>query len=494
MACNLWYSYDGTEIINTQRTEQYAARAGLGWFVAAYGNTVLGYMLGDGHSYRSAQLDDAPWFDPDNPDSMDYLGFYPIDVAGIEDSTREATVTENTTAGGSAGRVRHGTRSVVFNGVHVALSDAGADYGQRWLKQALLGGPCSGNRVTDSSVGGDLCYLSSEPFYTLPSRPAVAAIFDGGDSEGSGPLVLDGGDSGSSPSFVVDGGDSGTEVRLLYHTELPFVVPAVPEDDPSDCLSLLLRTLRNVTVVTGPKVTMKRSMDDGGVIWGAQFTAVAGVPWEFGAEVGIVEGYLDPSVEDPWAEGITPGVIDFAGRIYTETACPDVTWQPLFDPLCPAMIPPPGPVDVRMGCFTLPTNWRRRQLVVPAEAIPLWDDVVPKLSVHVTEELRNLRLRFYSDPFETGNPDTDPCAYCGDILISYVPPNCTLVFDAAAETVHVEMPGGARRRADSLVFGTDGKPFDWPALTCGFQYIVTFDLPQTQPAPVIDLSLIPRAV
>jgi hypothetical protein len=69
-----------------------------------------------------------------------------------------------------------------------------------------------------------------------------------------------------------------------------------------------------------------------------------------------------------------------------------------------------------------------------------------------------------------------------------------MVLDGTEETVHVEMTGGLRQRADSLVFATDGTPFEWPRLTCGFGYIVTVDLPEQAVPPVVDLSLIERIV
>jgi hypothetical protein len=120
--------------------------------------------------------------------------------------------------------------------------------------------------------------------------------------------------------------------------------------------------------------------------------------------------------------------------------------------------------------------------------------VVPKIRVHARKaDLRNLRIRFYADPFNIGDISDDPCAFCGDFVISYVPTDYTLVLDGSEERVYVSGPGGIERRADSLVFASDGTPFQWPYLTCGFGYIVTLDLPQTQSPPVVDLSLFARA-
>ena len=77
--------------------------------------------------------------------------------------------------------------------------------------------------------------------------------------------------------------------------------------------------------------------------------------------------------------------------------------------------------------------------------------------------------------------------------MSYVPAGETLVLDGSDQLVYVETAGAAQqRRADSLVFATDGTPFTWPVLSCGFGYIVAVDLPQTATMPTVDLSLYAR--
>ena len=147
-----------------------------------------------------------------------------------------------------------------------------------------------------------------------------------------------------------------------------------------------------------------------------------------------------------------------------------------------------------LGCYDPPQNWRRRQITIPATYIPLWGEVVPVFNVHArTTDVRNLRLRFYADVDSDGDISDDPCAYCGDIVVSFVPEGFTLVFDGVNRQVYAYDAHQNRRRADSLVFSTDGTPFDWPLLTCGMGYIVTLDLPQTQYPPVFDLSLFSRA-
>jgi hypothetical protein len=189
------------------------------------------------------------------------------------------------------------------------------------------------------------------------------------------------------------------------------------------------------------------------------------------------------------------GLVNMNGPIVDDSTCVTPTYMPVFNPMCPAVVPPLGPPPIPIGCYSPPLNWRRRQFTIPKEHIPLWMDVVPRIEVHAPElkATTNLRLRFYADVVGDNDITADACAYCGDIVISYVPPGQTLVIDGSEQQVYVESPGGTRRRADSLVFATDGGPFTWPVLSCGFGYIVTIDSEQTATAPSLDLSLIGRA-
>ena len=450
MAWQGWFEYDGTEIINVARVEQYAKTMKLAWFRPLFKNDALPYMLGDGLRYSTPMLDDAPWVDPDVPASLAFYGVYPLDVTGIEDSSRTSTPIESIVEGGLAGAIRHASKTVVFNCILLAGSGEAMDHGIRWLKQALLGGACSPRQLL-AGQGASLCYLSASPDMYLPSE-----VGQGVTEEAGGVYV----------------------------------------DDPEECLRPYLRSLRKVLFTTGPTVTSKREITDGSLVWTVTFSAIAGSPYELGAEVPIIEGFLDPEVDVPWVGGVEPegGMIDLNGYIAPEGECATVTYDPVYDPLCPAVIPPPSVPGIPLGCYTPPRNWRRRQFTIPRQYVPLWGEVVPKVEVHAKEaDLRNLRLRFYADPYVEGSIADDPCAYCGDIVVSYVPHNHTLVLDGAEQTVYVVSPGGLRRRADSLVFKTDGSPFEWPVLTCGFGYVVTVDLPQTQKPPVVDLSLFPRA-
>lgn len=424
---NGWASLGGTELFNATRTKQYAEHMGIRWLKGRLAAPDLPLVLGHGERYTSPLQDDAPWVDPDVPESWQFLGAYPLGVSGIEDSTREAELIEFTTDGGVSGRIRHATKAPVFNVALVATSEAGAEYGLKWLRQATLGAPCFGS----DPFGVDLCYLASEPIL----------------------------------------GEDDPDVT-----------------DTTACILPLIRTLRRVQIVKGPTVIAKQSMSHG-ELWTAQFAASVGVPWEFGSPVEIIEGFL--------GAGTPLGVatdLDSAGQVVGAEACVEPIWSPVYDPMCPALVAPPSVPDVPMGCFDLPSTWRRRSFTIPADEVPLWSSMTPVITLSTgATETRMVRLRFYSHPDLPGDPAIDPCGYCGDIVVSWIPANSQLVIDGSDESVRIVMAGGVVRGADTLVFGSDRKPFSWPSLSCGFAYVVTVDTTLQGAPPVVDLTMVPRA-
>lgn len=430
MAWHGYFVYGGSEIINAERTEVYIADAKQPWFNPVYGTNAISRL--ESVTYTDPWLDPAPWGDPDNPDTYRFWGAYPLNITGLEDDSRTASVTENIGDGGWIGPVRKSTKSVVFEVLLTGADECAVEAGFRWLKSALSPAPCG----DDGCNGTELCYYACEP--------------------------------------------------CLADTCTP--------DQLAECSAENLRTMRNVKVITGPVITARRKATNGASIWVVSFTLVAGVPFEFGVETPLVEGFMVAA--DPWVPSIVPAdwAYDVVATTEVDASCAVREYQPIIDPLCPAVIVPPGPPSVNLGCFTAPDAWDRRWFTIPRKYVPYWGDVVPVVKVQAIEEVRNLRLRFYSDVNADASVADDPCSYCGDILFSYIPADHTLVFDGITQTVYAEGPGGTLRRADSLVFKTDGTPFEWPVLTCGFGYIVAVDLPDTHTGalPAVDLSLAGR--
>ena len=391
----------------------------------------LHWLLGEPR-YTTPLQDEAPWSDPDYLDSFDFYGVYPLEISGIEDSTVEATIVESVIDGGYVSRPRRKTRSVVFTALLIGASEAACEFGMHWLRSVLTGGACY-SKIYGTCGGAELCYLSSVP-------------------------------------TMQEGG----------------------EVDADECYARVGRSLREVTTITGPAVTRKMELERGGNAWSVTWTMVAANPAEFGVERPLVKGFLDPQVQMPYVT--TTGEFDAVGNVQVDTSCAVEVYRPVYDPLCALVSAPPDVPTIPPTCFTFPPNFRRTMFTVPRDAIPLWMDVVPIISVTTKAvEARSIRVRFYADMFETGDPSSDPCNFCGDVVFSYIPPGSTIVLNGPDRSIYIDQPGLGRRRADSLVSDSKGNPFEWPEFSCGFGYIVTVDMPQQQSErPVLDLSLVAR--
>lgn len=374
--------------------------------------------------YDSVLQDEPPWYDPDDPNTWQFYGVYLLDVTGLEDSTRSVSITESVQDGGTMSRMRFATRTVVFHALLLGVDNGAVRAGFEWLKWATTGSVCSD--VSAACAGGDLCYISAIPDIDVSS--------------------------------------------LAY---------------PNQCLDDYLRTLHGVIFTDGPQVLNKKITSDGQHIWDVQFTAVAAFPWAFGIETPIVTDMFSPDQLNPAA-----GAYADVGQVTIDVPCPTLLYQPMFDPLCPMLVAPPSVPNVTLSCFALPTQWIRYAIQIPANVVPTWNQLVPKVVLRTgIDGARMVRVRFYSDvldQFDLGA--IDQCSFCGDFLVSYVPPNCTFTIDGSTKSIKAETAGVVRNAA-SVVYGSDGGPYLWPELTCGYSYIMTVDVPGSVNVPEVDLSV-----
>lgn len=432
MAWDGYFAFDGEELINVERTEAYARALGATWLIPNYTGVPLAQALGDA-PYLTPWLDDAPWISHADPTTAEFLGLYPLDIVGVEDSSRTAVTVQSSGDGGSVGRVRRGTKDIVFSAMLLATTERGAAHGLDWLETVLDGMPCD-----DLDEGSALCFLAAPPVYSVNVCP---------------------------PS----------DAPPLYQT-------------PTQQLDRLYRTALQAQVNSGPIVVAKRYPRNGAV-WTVSFTVTVGVGFTFGQEHDIVSQAFDATVVDPYVSEVT-GLYVSTPSIHVDVDCAADVYVPVYDPLCPALTPPPTPPSVALGCIDAPTTWERRSFTIPRQYVGLWASALPRVAIHGAEEdSRNVRVRFYADPLGFHDTAEDPCGFCADLLVSYVPAGSTLVIDSAISTIYLEDPDGSRRRADVLVSRSDGLPFDWPVLECGMGYVVTVDVPVAAVPPVVDLSV-----
>jgi hypothetical protein len=179
MAFEEWLALGGNEIINNARTVGYAKTAScpMGWFKIRPCDTLLAATLigafarddvqsveGEGTStdYRATAIQGAPWYDPILPDvSGRFYGAFGLSVTGIEDSTREAGVTQNLGDGGVIGRVRKAPREVRVVALLAGEGQDALEYGMGWLNAALDPNACG--QHGDACGTADLAFFSTCP-------------------------------------------------------------------------------------------------------------------------------------------------------------------------------------------------------------------------------------------------------------------------------------------------------------------------------------------
>lgn len=98
-----------------------------------------------GHApYTDPATDDAPWYDPVRPVSIDFFGVSGGTVEGLSGSTATRTPIANIGDGASIGPLRRPQREISWTVTLHARSECALSYGLEWLSRSLTGDPCTG--------------------------------------------------------------------------------------------------------------------------------------------------------------------------------------------------------------------------------------------------------------------------------------------------------------------------------------------------------------
>jgi len=111
----------------------------------------LGLFLEDGE-YRPEL---APWYVSEVPESGEFGGVWVMDVTGLSTTPVSRSITETVGHGAVAGPHRDTARTITFDALLVACTNAGLEYGLNWLTCQL--------RRAAGSYGTKLRYLTAHP-------------------------------------------------------------------------------------------------------------------------------------------------------------------------------------------------------------------------------------------------------------------------------------------------------------------------------------------
>jgi hypothetical protein len=413
-----YLSVGGIEIINTARLRAYLATVGSPLTSGAdevCGCDTITHETFEHLPYTTPDdpASPAPWYDPDVPESAEFVGFLPLSFDGIDDYPVRRTVTNAVMGGGALGPARIQPRTITVTGILLGATCCAVEYGLHWLAEALQG--CTG-----SACGGDCVEMfkccpggeeTPQEFLARYRRTyrRVALV--------EGPTVTArNGDGSCAAGQCSRGADILTVEFVLtaatpwaWTDEVPALSVSVPTDDGSDCITWCLHT---------------------------------------GA------GAAGECADDAPCR--------LAECLDTASLC--------ADPACAPPLPPQPSSPSSCFCEALATNRACYELDLSAR--PAWSSDVPMITVLAgSEDLRRLTITLYE------RSEADEGLTCEEIAerkrcdplavfdVGYVPANGALVLDGQVGRAIVECGGTCETSTN--VWGRSGAPLSWPEIDCG---------------------------
>lgn len=100
----------------------------------------------------------APWYTSEIPESGEFGGVWVMDIQGLDSTPTERSIVASSGSGAVAGPNRDGHRTVTVDALLLACSNAGVEYGLKWLTGRL--------RATTKTQDLALRYLTASPANT----------------------------------------------------------------------------------------------------------------------------------------------------------------------------------------------------------------------------------------------------------------------------------------------------------------------------------------
>lgn len=164
----------GNEVVNSERSFGYTRTIDcpVFWLDDPKCNTVYDAEQDD-DPYDYDDIADAPWYDPDDPDTTGrFLGVYGIEFSGLSDSTRSAVVTERNGDGAQVSGYRHTSREVRVRAWLTAKGEDAMEAGMTWLRNVLEPDACG--------IHGGSCGEAEAAFFVdcPPEREQIPGYSD----------------------------------------------------------------------------------------------------------------------------------------------------------------------------------------------------------------------------------------------------------------------------------------------------------------------------
>lgn len=408
--------------------------------------------------YQMPELDPAPWYDVNVPESKNLAGFLITSVTMSSPYSR--TVTPGVANGWNLGRLAVNGRAIVVHGFIIAKTCCAAAFGQRYLTSVLGQPDCP----ADGNCGhGDSCGTNDLTF--LDCCPAT------GDEDGC---------------LRISDGAGGTEIYVR-----------TPGPTEWDRASSFFRVMTGVGVTSGPEILSTRGKSCGscsnGVLIEFEFTLATESPYLNTLGETVFTSLAPETCEDDpegcdvvWVPSLDCDPTDPDNACADPADCAD-------DPFCPAPSMPPTPRRSLVSCgCTAPL--RSERVCAEIDSIRRTGTSTLETSVHAgAGDLRNLVIRIWDNPNGVTCDDMTElpdCDACSTLLVSFVPADGALVVDGVNRRITLDC-GGVVASAQKNVTDVDGAPFTFPVLSCNPLIVsVQFDCANTAPDASVTINRI----
>lgn len=237
----------------------------------------------------------------------------------------------------------------------------------------------------------------------------------------------------------------------------------------------MMRWFYRVEVEEGPKVT-KELPSKVGVMTQLEYTMGAGIPWMFTttATVSTLTMNSASNYNDPGGENCS-----------VSTASQD---NFINDPFFTAISAPPQPPNITPPNIISITSWRRLTAAITSSLTLRPGRATPVITVQAgTSAAQWIRLRFYQSIAGVSG-----CDFAGEFFISYLPANSVMHIDGIFKQITVTLSDGREVPGGHLVYGSGGRPFMWPNMSCHDTYTMTADMFPGQTGIVVTLDVAVR--
>lgn len=456
MALEWYLSLGGVEIANSARLAAYLESVGspLDSGGVCGCETFTGELVGD-DPYVDPETDQAPWWDPNVPESGEFAGMLVLSVDGLDDHPVQRTVSSAVAGGATLGPSRTQPRTITITGVLLGATCCGVSYGLAWLSSALEGARCGS---PPGCGGADLVLYNCCPAAEMDPEEFAArhrrtlrrvALTDG-------PRVLARAGDGCTASGGCSVGADILTVEIvltaatpwLWTDPLPVADLAVPVDDGGECITWCVHR--------GPEQVPSTVCVELSDTCPPGATAV---PFVDGGscEVAWPDHEEDPDESDP------------CEQVCRLAACPDQD-AGCGDPDCRTPAPPVPPPPQTCYCRALAVNTTCAELALSDR--PAWFAGVPIITVQSgSGELRHLTITLYERAPELEGLSCEEvaeelrCDPHSVYHVGYLPPGAVLTLDGQVGRATVDCGTG-----ESVPFpdawGRDGNPPTWQPLAC----------------------------